>query len=300
MLAPSESAYKHESSMGSEMDQDAHGSQRHQRSRTSHRADSLIGLPESVVPDAWVNHWRARRYTSLERDDGVDEPSDAESEATPGAFYSDSRGHGRGRGKHGSCSTGKDSPERHNNDHRSREESQMLDKVETSSRTEPLTMRERQLTRHEAYDSALVIKAPTTSEAELPASTMSASASSRRAGMAFWAMFVLFGFSSSHLGIPSSVAGSKGRVLSIMPRSMPFIPLPSAYSTSLPVPTAPESAVHLASDAASFALPSKKVQRTIGRVSAWTCTSLYITSRLPQIWKNVSTRFSCFRCPHLR
>ncbi|WVQ71738.1 hypothetical protein IAR50_001279 [Cryptococcus sp. DSM 104548] len=27
-------------------------------------------------------------------------------------------------------------------------------------------------------------------------------------------------------------------------------------------------------------------QRTIGRISAWSCTTLYLTSRLPQIWKN--------------
>jgi hypothetical protein len=30
------------------------------------------------------------------------------------------------------------------------------------------------------------------------------------------------------------------------------------------------------------------IQRVIGRISAWTCTTLYLTSRLPQIWKNVS------------
>ena len=287
------------------MDQDVHDSRRHRRSRGSRRANSSIGLPESVVADAWVNHWRARRYTSLERDDAGDGPSDTESEATPGAvlrgaFHSDSGGRGRGRGKHVSCSTGKE-----NNDHRSRQESQMLDQVETSCRTAPSTMRGRQLTRPDVYDSALATKAPATSEAELPpprqtsaASAMSASASPRRASMAFLAVFVLFSFSSSHLGIPSSVAGSEGRVVSVMPRSsMPSVPLPSAHSTSLLVPTAPESPVHLTGDVASFVFPSKKVQRTIGRVSAWTCASLYITSRLPQIWKNVST---CLRCPYLR
>jgi hypothetical protein len=29
-------------------------------------------------------------------------------------------------------------------------------------------------------------------------------------------------------------------------------------------------------------------QRMIGRISAWTCTVLYLTSRMPQIWMNVS------------
>ncbi|KAK8869742.1 hypothetical protein IAR55_000310 [Kwoniella newhampshirensis] len=28
------------------------------------------------------------------------------------------------------------------------------------------------------------------------------------------------------------------------------------------------------------------IERIIGRISAWTCTTLYLTSRLPQIWKN--------------
>jgi hypothetical protein len=33
---------------------------------------------------------------------------------------------------------------------------------------------------------------------------------------------------------------------------------------------------------------NEEKRRVIGRVSAWTCTTLYLTSRLPQIWKNVS------------
>ncbi|ORY27203.1 PQ loop repeat-domain-containing protein [Naematelia encephala] len=31
-------------------------------------------------------------------------------------------------------------------------------------------------------------------------------------------------------------------------------------------------------------------QRVIGRISAWTCTTLYLTSRLPQIWKNFNRK----------
>ncbi|EJD36580.1 hypothetical protein AURDEDRAFT_74102, partial [Auricularia subglabra TFB-10046 SS5] len=34
------------------------------------------------------------------------------------------------------------------------------------------------------------------------------------------------------------------------------------------------------------------LDRIIGRISAWTCTTLYLTSRLPQIWKNF-VRKSC-------
>jgi hypothetical protein len=29
-------------------------------------------------------------------------------------------------------------------------------------------------------------------------------------------------------------------------------------------------------------------ERIVGRIFAWLCTTLYLTSRLPQIWKNVS------------
>ncbi|KAG8926703.1 hypothetical protein FRC02_008718 [Tulasnella sp. 418] len=32
--------------------------------------------------------------------------------------------------------------------------------------------------------------------------------------------------------------------------------------------------------------PEQSTKRIIGRISAWTCTILYLTSRLPQIWKN--------------
>lgn len=38
--------------------------------------------------------------------------------------------------------------------------------------------------------------------------------------------------------------------------------------------------------------PPPTWQRTVGRLSAWTCTVLYLTSRMPQIWKNVRPR-SC-------
>ncbi len=33
----------------------------------------------------------------------------------------------------------------------------------------------------------------------------------------------------------------------------------------------------------------QEIQHLIGRISAWICTTLYLTSRLPQIWKNVSS-----------
>jgi hypothetical protein len=38
---------------------------------------------------------------------------------------------------------------------------------------------------------------------------------------------------------------------------------------------------------------TEEKRRIIGRISAWTCTTLYLTSRLPQIWKNVSAFTRC-------
>jgi len=39
-------------------------------------------------------------------------------------------------------------------------------------------------------------------------------------------------------------------------------------------------------------------ERFIGRASAWMCTTLYLTSRLPQIWQNVR-RLTLLRCQSL-
>ena len=52
-------------------------------------------------------------------------------------------------------------------------------------------------------------------------------------------------------------------------------------------------------------LTPEQKRRLVGRISAWACTTLYLTSRLPQIWKNVSAiiflsfSFSCPSSPDL-
>jgi hypothetical protein len=58
--------------------------------------------------------------------------------------------------------------------------------------------------------------------------------------------------------------------------------VPSLETTSLPV--------ILNDSDVSLAAPSK--DRVVGRIFAWLCTTLYLTSRLPQIWKNVSISHS--------
>jgi hypothetical protein len=54
--------------------------------------------------------------------------------------------------------------------------------------------------------------------------------------------------------------------------------------------SAPDQAQHLPGTDKGDKPPtgSSHYQRIVGRVSAWVCTTLYLTSRLPQIWKNVS------------
>ena len=242
-----------------------------------------MGFPESVVADP-SDHWRTR--SSLERDDAGEDTHDAESESTPSvlvdSFYSEGGRRARGKGKHVSWT--QESPRRDN------EDSQLVDDVEPASRTTLSTARGRQLTRPNVGDSPIAIEEPTLAEVAVDlrrtrrtsgASAVSASASRRSASIVFLAVFTLFTF-SSHSGIRRSVTGSEGRVLSLIPRR---IPSPSS------IVTASDSVVHISRDVAAFVFPDKETQRIVGRLSAWTCTTLYLTSRLPQIWKNVSSAY---------
>ncbi|EJU05140.1 hypothetical protein DACRYDRAFT_19737, partial [Dacryopinax primogenitus] len=99
----------------------------------------------------------------------------------------------------------------------------------------------------------------------------------RKAGMVFLAVGTLI-----RVGYPSfndvrhlSPAGQVlGEVEAPMPNlDMPFLRAASSDSHVLQPMTVE---------------PSREAdtERILGRVSAWTCTTLYLTSRLPQIWKN--------------
>ena len=105
----------------------------------------------------------------------------------------------------------------------------------------------------------------------------------RAAGVAFMSLGLLVGWTGS-TGRP---AGSRGMVLSSHPVSKPMWTnrVPSRYMRGF-VPTSPLSTYVLLDDRPPPA-PTPSVQRVIGRISAWTCTTLYLTSRLPQIWMNV-------------
>ncbi|KAF8509743.1 PQ loop repeat-domain-containing protein [Gautieria morchelliformis] len=279
--------YRHQDPLASEAD--VRGYQARLRSRGSRRGSSLEGLPESVVADLSEREWGGRRFPSLERDVG-EEAVDAESESAPSimidSFHSEGGGRGRGRGKHVSWT--QESSGRDNGTQRI----PLLDDVGTSS-TAPSTMRGRQLTRLDM--SPIATEAPI-SETHSPrtrrtsaASTVSAGASRRSASIVFLGIFALFSL-SSYPGIRRSV-GSEGRVLSMPPISAVLIPEDMSSSSPFPHPTtlslvaAPDTVVEL-QDLDVHLSASNENQRLIGRVSAWTCTTLYLTSRLPQIWKN--------------
>jgi solute carrier family 66 (lysosomal lysine-arginine transporter), member 1 len=122
----------------------------------------------------------------------------------------------------------------------------------------------------------------------------SSRASRRGASMVFMGAWALFGIGT--LGIrryhaESGAVTQPGRVL-LSPSS--------AATGSLFPPPAPESQpLAAAADLVFDTLHNEYIteagrpptrpsfQRVVGRVSAWACTTLYLTSRLPQIWKNV-------------
>ena len=81
--------------------------------------------------------------------------------------------------------------------------------------------------------------------------------------------------------LKSSSAGS-GSVVSESLRhaSTPHSPLHFALLFNGQDTTLPPPPHHLP--------PQPSFQRIVGRLSAWACTTLYLSSRLPQIWKNVS------------
>lgn len=121
-------------------------------------------------------------------------------------------------------------------------------------------------------------------------------ASRRGAGMVFlgvWALFGIGGLAGSQYRPTASKSTSIGTVLMSKSGTPPLAQLqlpatpgllysshPSIYAQLPTTPVVVGSHIHLLSEEV---LPSERV---IGRIFAWLCTTLYLTSRLPQIWKN--------------
>jgi solute carrier family 66 (lysosomal lysine-arginine transporter), member 1 len=157
--------------------------------------------------------------------------------------------------------------------------------------------RGRPLQRDGRMDTEEWVRPRTTSES---GNKTSSRASRKGAGMVFLGVWALFGIGNlvgSRSGSSSDDQTSIGRVLTTDAISAPEstatviglfpadTPPPADYSTPLMFHTtyakntAPEKH-HNENEALR--------QRIIGRIFAWLCATLYLTSRLPQIWKNVS------------
>ena len=129
-------------------------------------------------------------------------------------------------------------------------------------------------------------------------------ASRRGATMVFMGVWALFGIgtlSGGRTGLSTGLVQRTGKVLARaeVPPWPPVVStevVPEARSPdSLPLSQQHEEAAVVeflgSTDGPYFeqqaAGPS--MEYIIGRISAWICTTLYLTSRLPQIWKNVSS-----------
>ena len=121
----------------------------------------------------------------------------------------------------------------------------------------------------------------------------SSRANRRGASMVFMGTWALFGIGTLGLrryGAESGVVVQPGRVLSSSSLASPSLLFPSPTHES-----SSSATVGVVFDTLQYESVSKhrprmagpSWERVIGRISAWTCTTLYLTSRLPQIWKNV-------------
>lgn len=119
--------------------------------------------------------------------------------------------------------------------------------------------------------------------------------------LAIWALFGIGTLTSGKRGLPSDSLTRIGRVLST--RSHLDNPIPvvfsgehtyakhvdvqrlSALTIEIPPPPTNSFLRRQLEEVPPVDEPSE--QQIIGRIFAWLCTTLYLTSRLPQIWKNV-------------
>ncbi|KAF8523334.1 PQ loop repeat-domain-containing protein [Hysterangium stoloniferum] len=246
---------------------------------------SLAQATSDVHPDALASEAELPASQSRRRP-----RADDESESAPSimidSFQSEGGGLGRNKGKHVSWTRESTSRDR---DTRAMSQDPPASQP-PSPQTAPATMRGRQLTRPTIYDS------PTTSDASAvqptrerrisEASIVSAAASRRSASIVFLGVFALFGLSSRAGYRPFGASPSEGRVLQVLPT-------PEATSAPLQLANVPHvsssDAVVRLQESGSFvsvSFAAGDTKKAIGHISAWTCTTLYITSRLPQIWKN--------------
>lgn len=114
----------------------------------------------------------------------------------------------------------------------------------------------------------------------------SSRASQRSVGLVFLGVWALFsvGSSTNSLSLRTSSLVPRGMVLTnVNTPSVSMVELPPA---SARLELLGDSQAPVLFTSGSDSEPSS--ERIVGRIFAWLCTTLYLTSRLPQIWKNVS------------
>jgi solute carrier family 66 (lysosomal lysine-arginine transporter), member 1 len=108
--------------------------------------------------------------------------------------------------------------------------------------------------------------------------------------MGAWALFGIGTLGMRQFGAESGVVVPPGRVLSSFETPAPTLSIHSPTHESPPLATVDLVFTALQDeDVSKDGRPAAgpPLERVIGRISAWACTTLYLTSRLPQIWKNV-------------
>ncbi|KAF9520468.1 hypothetical protein BS47DRAFT_634082 [Hydnum rufescens UP504] len=114
----------------------------------------------------------------------------------------------------------------------------------------------------------------------------SVSASKRSATIIFLAVWFLFNI---HKGVISHPGTGSHRVGVVLNSSFANDPSWDVAGSNPMSRTSPIFSV-LTSDDRRHTWSPQSTERVIGRVSAWVCATLYLTSRLPQIWKNFTRK----------
>ncbi|KDR81691.1 hypothetical protein GALMADRAFT_58600 [Galerina marginata CBS 339.88] len=153
---------------------------------------------------------------------------------------------------------------------------------------------------NERRDSNLLISS---TESLSPVINSRSSRASRKGStMVFLGAWALFGFgtlTNDRHGIPSTRLSNVGRVLSTSSISIAFTEH-GIYSRDKATEKVAPLGIRLPSLVSDISIENEpqgdphpdepSPEQVLGRIFAWLCTTLYLTSRLPQIWKNYARK----------
>lgn len=158
---------------------------------------------------------------------------------------------------------------------------------DTTYTAEPFPVSQDELETDEMVDST--VSHSRRRRASSSASALSEATSRRTVSIVFLGAFVLFGFSNIHLNGYSTNMGLAPMSSQSTWQGNVLTPLGTSYNHENPnYPHHSHVSSHIPRNSLfKVSLVDDHTQQLIGRFAAWTCTTLYLTSRLPQIWKNV-------------